>query len=508
MMNYINDNQIKFKVPLFWKFSIAIILIVIVFGSVNSILIFNNVQTSLQKETEKRGLFIARSISNQITPDLLFEDYVSIQNTINNIKNTDSTIAYILVLDTEKKPIVHTFENRLSGNLAAANSLDGNKIYNTQLLKLKNDESSLILDIAVPVLSGEVGEVRVGLYENFIQNDVEATVMVFWIMVAIFLAFGIIGAFVFANFITKPIKLIQNVADRIDLANIGINPIPIIKIRDRFLGKIKMYFRAEDEIDILADRFNQMIVRLDKAYRDLQKANANLIQSEKLATVGTLTAGIAHEINNPIAGLKNCIRRLINDPENIVQNKKYLAMMDNAVEKIEKVVGNLLNFSRKQNEDFGYLSIHKVIENSLLFVGHRLEKLRITVTKNIPQNLKKIKGNENQLEQVFLNLFINSIDSIEEKLKYEPESERRLSISVYEENNNVVIMIEDTGRGIPKKILNNIFDPFLTTKEPGRGTGLGLSIVYNIIKAHNGKISFESVEGNGTTVKVQLPKNF
>jgi two-component system NtrC family sensor kinase len=229
-----------------------------------------------------------------------------------------------------------------------------------------------------------------------------------------------------------------------------------------------------------------------------------LIQSEKLATVGTLTAGLAHEINNPVAGLQNCIRRIQNDPKNVEQNKKYLAMMENAVDKIEKVVGNLLNFTRNQNGDFISISISEIIENSLLLVSHRLEKLRISVTNNIAADLPMIRGNKNQLEQVMLNLFINSIDSIEEKISKHPDSERRLILSANRESDFVKIKIEDTGSGIPKNIMDKIFDPFFTTKSPGKGTGLGLSVVYNIIDAHQGQIYFESEEGKGTIVNLKL----
>jgi len=500
-------NTIKFKLPLFWKFSIAIIFIVIVFGSINSILIYNNVQSALQTETEKRALFIANSISHQIVSSLLFEDYVTLQNVINGIKEIDQNIDYIFIVDSKSNIVVHTFPINFPTQLLDANRLDENQKFKTQLINLKNKNEELILDVAVPILDGKIGNVRVGLKERSIQSDVQKTVNIFWIMVGVFLFFGIIGALVFANFITKPIKTIQNVADNIELSQIGKEQLPQIRIREKFLDRIKMLFRAEDEIDILADRFNQMIVRLDKAYRDLQNAQSNLIQSEKLATVGTLTAGLAHEINNPVAGLQNCIRRIQNDPNNFEQNKKYLAMMENAVDKIEKVVGNLLNFTRKQSGDFISISISEIIENSLLLVSHRLEKLRISVTNNIAADLPMIRGNKNQLEQVMLNLFINSIDSIEEKISKNPNSERRLILSASRENDFVKIRIEDTGSGIPKNIMDKIFDPFFTTKSPGKGTGLGLSVVYNIIDAHQGRIYFESEEGKGTIVNLYLKIN-
>lgn len=492
------------KLPLFWKFSIAIITIVFIFGSINSILIYNNVQSSLQNETQKRALFIANTISKQITQAILFEDFITLQNNINNFKDIDKGIFYIFVLDNKKNVLAHTFESDFPSNLVSLNNLRENQSYNTQMIKFKDWNNEVILDVVVPILEGRIGVVRVGLFENSIISDVQKTVNIFWIMVALFLTVGIIGAFTFARFITEPIKAIQNTTDKIDLSQIGRQEIPNISIRQNFLGKFKLLFRAEDEIDILADRFNQMIRRLENAYSELQKAQSFLLQSEKLATVGTLTAGLAHEINNPIAGIQNCIRRIKADPSNIEQNKKYLELMENAINKVETVVTNLLNFSRKPSSDFSEVYPDQIIENALLLVGHQLEKNRITVTNNLNKNLPAIRGNKNELEQVFVNLFINAIDAIEENCKASQYCERRLIINSSLNASEIQIEVIDSGKGIPKENLDKIFDPFFTTKEVGKGTGLGLSVVYNIISAHNGKINFESEEGKGTKVKVNF----
>lgn len=505
-------KSIKIKVPLFWKFSLAIIIIVLVFGTINSVLIYHNVKSSLEEETKKRALFIANSIARQVTSSALFEDYISIQNIINGIKEIDSNISYIFILDNKNDVVVHTFEGKFPVKLIGINNVsDGLRSYGVQTFKLMTQNSidsdgELIIDIAVPLLSGRVGTIRVGLKESTIQRDVENTVNVFWIMVAVFLIFGIVGAFAFAMFITKPIKSIQNVADKVSLSDIGKQDLPKINIREKFLGKIRTFVRAEDEIDVLANRFNDMIDRLEKAYRDLQNAQDTLIQSEKLATVGTLTAGLAHEINNPLAGLQNCIRRIKSAPEKVDQNKKYLLLMEKAVEKIENVVRSLLNFSRRQQSlELNKLFLPEVIESALLLVGHRLEKLRVSFTQEIQPNLPPIRGNRNLLEQVFLNIFINSLDSIEEKTHLDQICERRLIVRGVKQSPFVKIEIEDSGNGIPTEIIDRVFDPFFTTKLPGKGTGLGLAVVYHIIALHKGKIYFQSEEGKGTVVTMEIP---
>lgn len=503
----LTKNKIKkFSLPLFWKFSIAIITIVIIFGTINSVLIYHNVQSALKTESEKRGLFIAKSLARQIVPSFLFEDHVAMQNIIDNIKSTDPSISYIFVLEENNDVIVNTFENYLPPELGTANYVPDNSESSSQRILLKGKSETFVLDIAVPIISSRIGTLRLGIKQNALEHDVQTIVNVFWIMVLLFLIVGIIGAIVFAKFITDPIKSIQNTADNFDLTQIGKKEIQKIRVRENFLNKFRILFRAEDEIDILANRFNEMIHRLETTYIELQKTQSHLLQAEKLATVGTLTAGLAHEINSPIAGIQNCLRRIKESPNKIEQNSKYLDMIDNAVNKIEKVVSNLLNFSRKHYTDFKQVSLNDVIENSLLLVAHRLEKQRIAISKNINSKLTLIMGNKNELEQVFVNLLINSIDAIEENNLTNDKCEKRITIDANEDESEIIITVTDTGIGVSEENITHVFDPFFTTKPVGKGTGLGMSIVYNIIKAHNGRITIASEAREKTSVTLYFPK--
>lgn len=496
----------KIKIPLFWKFTISIVLIVLFFGTINSLLIYKNVQTSLQEETEKRGLFISKSTSNQLTSYFLFEDLLSMQNLINGVKNIDPSIEYIFVVDKKGEVLVHTFDNKFPEQLLKINSLRDNDSSAIKYINYtENNNEYIILDIAESIISSKIGYLRIGLLESEIKKDVQKTVNTFWIMVCIFLFAGIIGALQFANFITKPIKSIQNALDTLELEKIESKKIVSLKIRTKFLYKFRILFRAEDEIDILADKFNEMLFRLQTAYLELQKTQNKLIQSEKLASIGTLTAGLAHEINNPVAGLKNCIRRISENPENISQNKKYIYMMDKASKKIEDVLSNLLDFSRMSSSDFESVSIINVIEKALLLVRHRLENNRVSVDKKLDKINFKVYGNNNRLEQVILNLLINSIDSFEEKKNELPDFIPKLIFKSYAVDNFLFIEVSDNGIGIPEDKLGRIFDPFYTSKVQGKGTGLGLSIVLNIVNSHNGSISVKNTNPDFITFTIKLP---
>lgn len=494
-----------FYLPLFWKFTIAVVFIVALFGGINIALIWREVYEPLDQELENRGIFIAKSLASQAISPMLYEDIVSLQKLVDNIHEIDSTVEYIFILNNQGNVIAHSFDTKVPSGLIQANRLNSPNAVRIQSIISKQNKDYLIKDIAVPILDGRIGIVRIGLLEKHIRDDVNETVGVFFLMVSAFLLLGLLGAFIFAHIITEPIKKIADTAEHFELESLRTKLKTEITVRWKLLQSFPKLLRSEDELDLLAGKFNEMIERLEKTYGELRSTQKNLLQSEKLASIGTLAAGIAHEINNPIAGLQNCIRRLSKDPANLEQNKKYLVMMADAATRIETVVQGLLNYSRKHDLYFEDLNIVSLIENALVLTGYKLEKFRIGFEKTYPSNIPVIRGSANQLEQVIVNLVINGIDAIIEKSKNDPYCHKKIFFRILLMPEDMILEIEDTGIGIPSKNIDKIFDPFFTTKSAGEGTGLGLAVSYNIIKDHDGDISVKSIPGQGTTFQIVLP---
>ena len=498
----------RITLPLFWKFTTAIIAIVALFGSINALFIWRNVSNALESELEKRGAFIARSVAAQAAAPLMYEDVVSLQKLVDDILTTDPSVRYAFIVDGNRRVLAHTFDGNAPPALVHVNIVDTGKGLSTMLITPQDAPDVLIRDVAAPVLDGSVGTVRIGLEEGGIQADVRRIMTTLLVMVGVFLLAGIAGAFIFAHVITSPIKTISTVADTITLNALETNTLPRIAIREKLFQRWRMPFRFTDEIDLLAAHFNSMIERLETTYAELQQAQASLLQSEKLASVGTLAAGIAHEVNNPIAGLQNCIRRIMKNPENIGQNAKYLTLMSAAAERIEQVVKGLLNFTRRQTFKLQSVAMPDVVDNVLLLIGYRLESTRITIEKRYADNIPTIPGSVNHLEQVVLNLLVNSIDAIAERQQEDPSAPRKIIISIEPSDSTLRLSVRDTGLGILPQNIDKVFDPFFTSKEIGKGTGLGLAVSYHIVKEHGGDIHVESQRGEGTTFTVVLPLNF
>ena len=242
---------------------------------------------------------------------------------------------------------------------------------------------------------------------------------------------------------------------------------------------------------------------IESTLEQLKETQSQLIQSEKMASVGILTAGIAHEINNPlnfiqggVFGIEKYLEKNLKD-----HIKNISPLMDGiklGVKRATDIVKSLNHFNRKSDENNEECDIHSIINNCLAMLHNKL-KYTVEIEKNYTKSEFTIIGNEGKLHQMVLNILSNAEQSIDEN--------GIISITTNLVKNNIIIQIKDTGYGIRKENLSKISDPFFTTKDPGKGTGLGLSIVYNVIKEHKGIIEYNSELGKGTTVTITLPIN-
>ena len=247
------------------------------------------------------------------------------------------------------------------------------------------------------------------------------------------------------------------------------------------------------------DEFTNLAIAINGMMLELKNREAQLLQSRKMAAVGTLTAGIAHELNNPLNNISLITESMIDEYDQWDKNQKLKMLKDifTQVERAGATVANLLDFTRRDKSSFRQISINEVLNRTLNFVSNEIHINKIELSKELGVNLPEIIGNQNNLQQVFLNIFLNAIQAM-------PDG-GMLNVKSYIENDSIRINISDTGVGISQENKEKIFDPFFTTKKVGEGTGLGLSVSYGIIKQHHGEILVESNLGNGSTFAIKLP---
>jgi PAS domain S-box-containing protein len=222
-----------------------------------------------------------------------------------------------------------------------------------------------------------------------------------------------------------------------------------------------------------------------------------LQHSEKMASIGLLAAGVAHEVNTPLAGVSSYTQMLRQQMGGEDPRSELLDKIEKQTFRAAKIINNLLNFSRSASAELESIDVNKVLQDVLSLVEHQLEGSRIRVRKEFEGDLPRVRGNENKIQQVFFNLILNARDAM-------PRG-GWLTLTTQADGDTVIAEVSDTGHGIKREDIKRIYDPFFTTKGLGRGTGLGLSVSYGIVQEHGGAIFVDSVPGKGTTFQVALP---
>ena len=243
------------------------------------------------------------------------------------------------------------------------------------------------------------------------------------------------------------------------------------------------------------DRIGRLLLFDDVTQRE--RMEEQMSQTEKLTSLGLLAAGVAHEVNTPLAVISNYIQMLAKQMPEDDPRHSIIEKIVKQTFRASEIVNNLLNFSRTGAAELANIDVNRVVEETLSLVAHPLKTSQIQVVKNLGDALPSVRGSANKLQQVFLNLFLNARDAM--------PSGGMLEVKTAAHNGSVEIEIVDTGAGIPREHIHKIFDPFFTTKATGRGTGLGLSVSYGIIKEHAGKIDVRSTPGKGTSFHVEFP---
>ncbi|MFZ5797862.1 MAG: sensor histidine kinase [Desulfobulbaceae bacterium] len=247
-----------------------------------------------------------------------------------------------------------------------------------------------------------------------------------------------------------------------------------------------------DEISDLIHAFNKMI-------REIDSKQEQLLQSRKLASIGTFSSGIAHELNNPLNNISLTADTLQEEDEALdpVERREMIADIIHETERASKIVRNLLDFSREKTTSREPVDLRVLIEKTVTLIQNQLALNYVWVEDYIPADLPRVMGDRHNLQQVFLNLFLNSLQAMKEG--------GLIHLEGAVDEGYVRIEVNDTGHGIEPEQLAHVFDPFFTTKPVGQGTGLGLSIAYGIVKKHGGYIDVRSQVNVGTTFSVYLP---
>ncbi|MFZ5798962.1 MAG: DUF3365 domain-containing protein [Desulfobulbus sp.] len=279
------------------------------------------------------------------------------------------------------------------------------------------------------------------------------------------------------------------VARRVDRLARAMNNYP-----DRDYAVVDDRHLMHDEIGRLVSGFGDLCARLDLAQKELDKTMQQAFYNEKMASLGQLTAGIAHEINNPLGGLLNCVKTMREEPENLELHARYLPLLEKGLRRIELIMRQLLNFGRKAPLTLSKVNIDEIIRECFELLAYRLKKITLTLDLHLQESFCI---DVEALRQIIVNTGLNAIQAMSDG--------GSLTVTTARAGDRITISVQDTGTGIDPAIMDRIFDPFFTTKDVGEGTGLGLAVTYSLVQQMGGAIAVQSEPGRGTLLTITLP---
>lgn len=468
----------------FWT---SVIILLLMFGILY--VIQNREVKAIYQEKRERGLVMVRYISEMNVRSLVLGDLESIDENISGLIRED--LAYVIFYDADSKPVV--VSESIADNAEVINQTScagevspGDVFYHTIRLS-RGRGLQEVMEVEVPVFipgsEKKWGSVKIGLELEDVFRRVQRTRLVL-------LGFGlaaflltVLGANLLARRITRPIKNLVEGTRRISRGDFSYR-IPVI---------------SRDEIGDLTGSFNQMAEELLRAREQMEEANRRLLQAEKLASIGRLSATIAHEIRNPLTSVKLNIQKLAELSNLDELEREHLAIAQAGIEQIEKFIKDLLSYTRASSLQKDYFSLAEVLDESLKLLQPSLKEKGVVVDKDYQPGLPPAYVDADRLRQVFLNVLRNAYEAVDRGGRIEIS----LRMNRKEDRPRFEVRISDNGCGIPEKDRENIFEPFFTTKSSG--AGLGLANARRILDQHGGTIRVVDKDGRGSCFLITLP---
>lgn len=356
----------------------------------------------------------------------------------------------------------------------------------------------------IPTRDNSRAIIYVGLSESVYMSVLSGLIFRFLIIALLSFVMIVIFSYLLVSRITKPIENLSQLSENIS--------------RGDFSMRAKL--ESDDELGRLTKAFNQMIDSISTSHKmledynltlqkrvkertdELMKIKEQMIQSEKLASIGRLSAGVAHEINNPLGAIlsyAHLIKEELDSETDINQIKLFADNIIAETNRTKNIIRGLLEFARQHKSEYEWVEINQIVEDALNLITIQKKPDNVEIIREYGTDIPIVKIDPERIKEAIINIIINALDAMNEK------GQLIIKTTVNHNKKQVKISITDTGSGIPDEIMGHIFEPFFTTKPVGKGTGLGLSVTYGIIKQHNGDIIVESKINEGTTFTIILP---
>jgi two-component system NtrC family sensor kinase len=447
-------------------------------------LILNDQQRNAAAVTNAVSITIAEVFINSENESSQVEDVL--ERYIENFMRTLDGVKYIAVVGNDLRVIAHSDLSKYNQILTDSLSVTAGSAQKPATMMYDAPDKGWVLEAVHPlhVAGKRWGVLRIGFDANPTHREIQLMV---------FLLMGLTGLMTLVTLtvlyftIGRLTNSLRQLVTLMDDTNLESNTPIVVPERD-------------DEVGFLLRHFDMLRQRLAQSKSDLVSIQQQIYQAEKLASIGRLASGVAHEINNPLNGIKSALYSIQREPQNHAQTKEYLQLIDEGINYIHVVVNKLLGFARQQPTTIDDVNVNQLVNKVIWLLDYKLKQKNVTVHLELDTDLPLIKADSQLVSEVIMNLVLNSHDAVSRNGRIEIRTERAPAESIW-------LRVIDNGVGIPEDHIKKIFDPFFTTKGPKEGTGLGLSVCLGIVETHGGSLNVRSIPSVETEFTVTLPIN-
>jgi len=481
----------RIRMTLRTKFMASVILLLVILVGLILFVIERREVKAIFEEQKEKGLLIAEKIAQMNLQPLLYWDAVGIEKSIE--EQIDDKLIYVVIYDRKSyrfasNSFIKEYEEIYEQtNLSGEEEKDSYFSASKKLVDKSTGKILRILEIESPIFARgspkRWGSIKIGLSLEDIRKELYSTRLMLILIGLVGLFLGVFGATFLARRITGPIKKLAQ---------------GTVKIAEGDFSQ-KIELDSQDEIGNLAKNFNEMSHQLQLTKERMEVAQKKLIQAEKLASIGRIAAGIAHEIRNPLTSVKLNIQKVLESYPLEEITREHLSISQEGIGQIENFVKELLNFTRVPELQLDQFGLGQILEESLKMLSESLAMKKIQLSKDFQAQIPEICVDADKIRQVFLNILRNAFEAVDEGGRITVA----LSCVQVDSGQKARVEIADNGVGIPEKDRENIFEPFYTTKTTG--IGLGLANARKIVEQHKGSIKVIKKEGRGACFEILFP---
>ena len=485
------NKEIKFGkkgfIPLRYRFILTTSMMLLLLFSILAAVLVSIQTRTIRSRIEKHGMAISKNIASISVDHLIAYDYIALEKLVNQVIN-HLDIVKVIIYDKEGKVAGYSGRPDLQ-NRKLIDTISISAIKTEELLAIVHTPETKkysVMNVIVPVFlespKTRWGTVRVCLSLEYMEKQIHQTILSIAGLGFMFLVIGILISNWAARRITRPLEKLTDAT--------------VEAAKGNFNQEISIY--TNDEVELLGSNFSMMIKEIIVQKQQIRDQLKKIYQNQRLADLGTLAAGMAHEIRNPLSSIKTYVALLPKKIEKPGFLEKFGIIVPREINRLNLLTEELLDFSRPPDYHFKLINVGKLLEQDINLFEAEFNKNFIKCQWDISENLPEIMADANQLNKVFINLMRNAAQAM-------PDG-GNLTIDTSFKENMIIINFRDTGHGFPPELAKKIFDPFFTTKI--KGTGLGLAITKKVVSEHGGRLEAKNMKDQGCCFTVNLPEKY